>query len=226
MLGAINQYASVYSGIHSEDSTDPSGTSLARPDRKLTEKTQEVQNRLVRTEPGQKKTGPDGQPRDRVELSREAEEIRQLQVRDREVRAHEAAHAAVGGAYASSPSYDFERGPDGQTYAVGGEVSINVSPIAGDPEATIQKAQQVRAAALAPAEPSAQDMRVAQKAQAMAAKARAELAEHRSEELQNLSIPGHESAGQSSAAAGAEQGEQPAGRSVISSRISRLDIHA
>lgn len=137
----------------------------------------------VRTLPGQDETGPDGRKKDTFELSREAEEIRKLQARDREVRAHEAAHVAVGGAYAGSASYTYERGPDGQSYAVGGEVSISVSAISGDPQATLQKAQQVRAAALAPAEPSGQDMRVAQRAQALAAKARMQLAEEQTAAL-------------------------------------------
>lgn len=130
-----------------------------------------------------KETRSDGTRKDTLELSQEARELSQLQQRDREVRAHEAAHAAVGGAYAGSPSYSMQRGPDGKSYAVGGEVTIDISPVKGDPQATLQKAQQVRAAALAPAQPSAQDMKVAQRAQAMAGKARMELAEQRSESL-------------------------------------------
>ncbi|MBD1399463.1 putative metalloprotease CJM1_0395 family protein [Pelovirga terrestris] len=114
---------------------------------------------------------------DRLELSREAIEIRELQLRDQEVRAHEAAHAAAGGSYAGAPSYDYQRGPDGRTYAVGGSVSIDLSPIPGDPQATLQKAQQVRAAALAPAQPSAQDMKVAQQAQALATQARSDMSQ-------------------------------------------------
>ncbi len=108
-------------------------------------------------------------------LEQEQEEIRELAARDREVRSHEQAHAAVGGRYAGSPVYEFVRGPDGVSYAVGGEVSISTSPVAGDPEATIIKAQQIRRAANAPAEPSAQDRRVAAEAALMEAEARAEL---------------------------------------------------
>jgi hypothetical protein len=126
---------------------------------------------------------------DELELSREALEIRELQMRDREVRAHEAAHAAAGGAYAGAPAYDFERGPDGRTYAVGGSVSIDISPIPGDPQATQQKAQQIRAAALAPAQPSAQDMKVAQQAQAMAAQARSEIAQEQTAERERQLNP-------------------------------------
>lgn len=97
--------------------------------------------------------------------------------RDREVRLHEQAHASVGGAYAGAPSYSFKRGPDGRSYAVGGEVSIDASPVANDPAATLRKMEVVLRAALAPAEPSAQDLRVAAQAQAQAAQARADLAE-------------------------------------------------
>lgn len=116
------------------------------------------------------------QKQDSVQISQEAREVAELAARDREVRAHEAAHAAAGGQFAGSPSLTYTKGPDGRSYATGGEVSIDVSPVSGDPQATIDKAQLVRAAALAPAQPSAQDMRVASRASAMAANARAELA--------------------------------------------------
>lgn len=108
--------------------------------------------------------------------------IQQLAARDREVRAHEQAHSAVGGQYAGSPSYTFERGPDGVNYAVGGEVSISAGKVAGDPEATIEKAQVVRRAALAPAEPSAQDRRVASEATRLEVEARNDLQELQREE--------------------------------------------
>lgn len=123
---------------------------------------------------------------DKLELSREGQEIRELQMRDREVRAHEAAHAAAGRSYAGSPNYTYERGPDGRTYAVGGSVRVDMSPIPGDPQATLQKAQQVRSAALAPAQPSAQDMKVAQQAQAMAAVARNDISQEQLKELERL----------------------------------------
>ena len=81
----------------------------------------------------------------------------------------------MGGIYAGAPSYSFVRGPDGKDYAVSGEVSIDVSPIAGNPQATIDKAQIVRRAALAPAQPSLQDRAVASAAIALEQSARQEL---------------------------------------------------
>lgn len=101
-------------------------------------------------------------------------QLTELKARDREVRAHEAAHQSVGGQYAGSISYVYERGPDGAQYAVGGEVSIDTSPVRGDPQATIDKMRVVRAAALAPAEPSAQDRAVAAEAMQLMLQAQAE----------------------------------------------------
>ncbi len=112
-----------------------------------------------------------------VELTEaEQQEVEELQSRDREVRAHEQAHLAAAAPYAQGgPSYEYQEGPDGRQYAVGGEVSIDTSPIPNDPEATIDKAQQIQAAARAPASPSGQDQRVAAAAAQMEAQARAEM---------------------------------------------------
>nr|WP_286946843.1 putative metalloprotease CJM1_0395 family protein [Pseudomonas sp. UBA6718] len=121
-------------------------------------------------------------PRETQQLRQEQLEIAELASRDREVRAHEQAHAAVGGAYAGAPTYTYSRGPDGKRYAIGGEVSIDSSPIPNDPEATLRKMELVQRAALAPAEPSAQDRRVAAQAAAQATQARAELEQLRREE--------------------------------------------
>lgn len=101
--------------------------------------------------------------------------VDQLKARDREVRDHEQAHARVGGAYASEPSYSYQTGPDGRRYAIGGEVQIDVAPVANDPEATIAKMLIVKAAALAPAEPSSADRRVAAMAEAVRGQAHADL---------------------------------------------------
>ncbi len=75
----------------------------------------------------------------------------------------------------SGASFSYKRGPDGRNYAVAGEVSIDTAPVPGDPQATIRKMRQVKTAALAPASPSSQDLKVASRATAMAAKAASEL---------------------------------------------------
>ncbi len=110
--------------------------------------------------------------------------IDELATVDRAVRAHEQAHSAVAGQYAGTTTYSFVRGPDGVSYAVGGEVSIDSSPIPNDPEATIRKAQQIRMAANAPADPSSQDRRVAAQAASLENEARVQLAAQSAAEVQ------------------------------------------
>jgi hypothetical protein len=113
----------------------------------------------------------------------EKQEVTELQKRDREVRAHEQAHIAAGGQYITGgASFEYETGPNGRRYAVGGEVSIDTSEVKGDPEATIQKMRVVRKAALAPAKPSAKDRSVAATASQKEAEARQELAKQKREE--------------------------------------------
>jgi hypothetical protein len=102
--------------------------------------------------------------------------LQQLKSRDREVKAHERAHIAAGGQYVQGgANYSYRIGPDGKMYAVGGEVSIDVSPVPGDPQATIEKAQAIQRAARAPAQPSAQDAAVAAQAASMEMQAQMEV---------------------------------------------------
>jgi len=110
-------------------------------------------------------------------------DIAKLQNRDREVRNHEQAHiAASGGLSKGGANFSYQRGPDGKLYADGGEVHIDTSPIPGNPQATIHKAKQIRAAALAPADPSTQDRTVAASANAIEATARQDLQRKAKEE--------------------------------------------
>ncbi|OGR59977.1 MAG: hypothetical protein A3J80_01415 [Desulfobacula sp. RIFOXYB2_FULL_45_6] len=114
--------------------------------------------------------------KDQLFTQAEMKLIKELKTIDTEVRQHEMAHIAAGGKYiTSAANFTYERGPDGQNYAVSGEVGINTSPIPGDPEATIKKMRQVKSAALAPADPSSQDLKVAANAASEAAKALSEL---------------------------------------------------
>ncbi len=136
-------------------------------------------------------SGSDGasssaQPQDQVELSaaalgeaqlteEEQAKVVELKQRDIGVRRHEAAHEAAAGGYAvGAPHFEYETGPDDQRYVVNGEVNIDTSPVPSDPDATIRKMETVRAAALAPADPSAQDQRVAAAASAAIQQAEAE----------------------------------------------------
>jgi hypothetical protein len=120
-----------------------------------------------------------GAPQDLDTTARRA--LESLRQRDQEVRLHEQAHLLAAGPYAKgAPSYTYQTGPDGQRYAVGGEVPIDLSAVSGDPQATLQKALTVRRAALAPTDPSETDQAVAAQATALAAQAQQELREAQS----------------------------------------------
>lgn len=138
---------------------------------------------------------------EQAKQQRDIELIREMAQRDREVRAHEQAHMAVGGQYAGPMTLVYETGPDGRRYAVAGEVAIDTSPIPNNPEATVLKADQIRRAALAPAEPSTQDRRVAAQAIQMKLQAQVEVqqeqradreaeAENRSENRESTELSG------------------------------------
>ena len=120
-------------------------------------------------------------PRNPLEDARTRVAIQQLQARDREVRQHEQAHmAAAGGLLKSGPSYSYILGPDGKRYAIGGSVQIDTSESSDDPEANLEKAKRIQAAALAPAEPSGADLSAAQQGARMEQRARAEIARRES----------------------------------------------
>jgi hypothetical protein len=123
---------------------------------------------------GQKHSNSNILAKDRDISPEEKQVVNDLKRRDTEVKAHEAAHMAAGsGIVQGGASYEYQSGPDGKMYAVGGEVQIDVSA-ESSPEATIQKMQQVRAAALAPAQPSGTDRAVAAQASQIEAQARIE----------------------------------------------------
>lgn len=127
-------------------------------------------------------SGPTVQGSEAHYKDEELAHIRDLAQRDREVRSHEAAHAAAGGAHAGAPNYTYTRGPDGKLYATEGAVSIDTSAVPNDPEATIAKAESIIRAALAPANPSPQDLKVAAEAQALLVNAQAELSSNAAKE--------------------------------------------
>ncbi|MCR4535614.1 putative metalloprotease CJM1_0395 family protein [Shewanella xiamenensis] len=116
-------------------------------------------------------------------IEQQKAQIDELKARDTEVKAHEHAHASVGGQYAQSPSFKYEKGADGQRYATDGEVQIDVSIVPGDPLATINKMKQVYAAAMAPVDPSSADIRVAAQALQKMNEAKAKLAEERQQQI-------------------------------------------
>lgn len=103
-----------------------------------------------------------------------------LEDRDREVKIHEQTHKSNGGPYAGSIVYEYQTGPDGKRYAVGGHVDFNVAP-ESTPEETIRKADIIYRAALAPDEPSGADRNLAQKAIELKQEAQAQIQEEKAQ---------------------------------------------
>lgn len=101
-------------------------------------------------------------------------QVAKLQQRDSEVRTHEASHMAAGAGLTSGADFTYQKGPDSKMYAVGGEVGIDTSP-GKTTEETIQKAQQIKRAALAPSSPSPADLKIAANAASMEVSAKAQM---------------------------------------------------
>lgn len=104
--------------------------------------------------------------------------VTRLKQTEQSIRAHEAAHMAAGGAFAGGVSYVYAKGPDGKMYISGGEVPIQ-APEGKTPEETIKNMEIVKRAALAPADPSAQDLAVAAAAMQIESRARAAIRQGR-----------------------------------------------
>ena len=132
------------------------------------------------------------------ELSLEEQRmVAELQAADTNVRAHEAAHMAAGGGLTSPASYTYERGPDNKMYAVAGEVGISTGE-GNTPQESLNKAQTIRRAALAPADPSPQDLKVAAQAASMEMSARAQIMQEKmAQNSQNPNNNNETSAGNS-----------------------------
>lgn len=187
------EYAGAVRGLSSDSETNISSTddvqrSASRdpfgPDSvEISDEAQqqvEAEEKAAATEEEANPTEPSGETNASGEslTEEELELVEELEQTDQEVRAHEQAHlSAAGGLATSGASFTYETGPDGQQYAVAGEVGIDTSEVPDDPEATANKARQIRAAALAPADPSSQDLKVAADASQMEAEATAEMAQ-------------------------------------------------
>ncbi len=113
----------------------------------------------------------------------ELKQLQQMKTRDTEVRTHEQAHLSAAGQYArGGATFTYQKGPDGSSYAVGGEVGIDIAED-NTPEATIAKMRVIKRAALAPATPSAADKQIAAQANTKEALARQELLQSEQESL-------------------------------------------
>ncbi|EPX1517268.1 putative metalloprotease CJM1_0395 family protein [Campylobacter coli] len=146
--------------------------------------TQKDEKNLSENKDDKEKNGEQTQMVNGVELTiQQVQQVRELQSIDRNVKAREAAHQAAGGGLAGAASFSYTRGPDNQMYATAGEVPIRMQK-GRTPEETIANARQVVAAAMAPADPSPQDYKVAANALKMEFEARAEATKLKAQEAQ------------------------------------------
>ena len=200
MIGSINSFSASLAGtlfdslqqLHCGQQIMPITKSSGQPDAQREKKEEQSSadsnparlqqnSSLAKTS---KSTNEDSTLKDYKDLSlKQQQEVTELQQREQEVRAHEQAHiAAAGGHVNGGASYSYQTGPDGRQYVSGGSVDIDTSPVPGDPEATEEKARTVRRAAMAPANPSAQDQKVAGQAAAMETQARMDQLKQEQEE--------------------------------------------
>jgi hypothetical protein len=106
----------------------------------------------------------------------QANELKRIQGKADKVVSHEGAHAMVGGTLMlGGPAFQYELGPDGEVYEASGQSRIDMSPLAGNPQATIFKMQHVKRAAMAPLNPSGADRVVASQADQIENQARNQL---------------------------------------------------
>ena len=105
----------------------------------------------------------------------ERQQVEDMKQRDREVRTHEQAHMTAAAGLAGAPVYEYQTGPDGKRYAVGGHVDIRTSG-SSDPEVALREAEAVKRAANAPADPSGPDQAAAARASAQINRIKAEKA--------------------------------------------------
>lgn len=169
-------------GASKDGATPPGGTPSARPD-------------TAETQAGPATEGGEGEARTvtadgKPELeAHEVREVERLKDRDREVKAHEQAHKSAAGQHGGAISLSYKTGPDGRRYAVSGEVPVDLSPVQGNPGATVRKMSQIRQAALAPADPSAADRAAAARATSLQQKAQADLAEVAAKRMEQAGGP-------------------------------------
>lgn len=121
-----------------------------------------------------------------AELTEESKNL--LRNHSRAIRLHEQAHLAALGGYASGPAlYQSEKAPDGTSYLTGGRVKVDLSPVPGDPQATVRKARAIQRAALAPGDSSPTDLATASKAY--------QLQKQAMDEIRNAHLTGTEEGG-------------------------------
>lgn len=134
-------------------------------------------------------------PADPRQMSEEErKQVDEMEQRDREVRTHEQAHVAAAAGLAGAPVYEYQSGPDGRRYAVGGHVDVKTSG-SSNPDQALREAEAVKRAATAPADPSGADQAAASRASAEITRLKAEKSSDSGEDEYGALKNGDERAG-------------------------------
>lgn len=112
-------------------------------------------------------------------------EVQTLERTERQVRADERAQRAAAGAYSDGVQLRYSVGPDGRRYVVAAEVALDVTPVPGDPAATLRKMEAIMRA-VSSGSSSISDQTDALAAEQLARRARAQLAAQRYAEAQQF----------------------------------------
>ena len=99
---------------------------------------------------------------------------KRLELSQTQIQRHVESHLAVSTQHSSPPNYQY-RPFDGDLYVVSGDVLFDTSAEPNDPQATLEKAQLIRMASMAPTDPTLQDRNAAQQAIMMAAQAKGKI---------------------------------------------------
>lgn len=101
-------------------------------------------------------------------------ERKRLELSQTHIQRHVESHLAVTTQHSSPPNYHY-RPFDGELFVVSGDIVFETSAEPNNPQATLEKAQLIRMASMAPAGPTLQDRNASLQAIMMAVQAKGEI---------------------------------------------------
>lgn len=120
-------------------------------------------------------TSSTNSPRDtETKSGNNSNERKQLELSQTQIQRHIESHRAVTTQHSSPPNYQYQS-LDGALYIVSGDVVFDTSAESNNPQATLEKAQLIRMASMAPIDPSLQDRNASQQAMMMVTQAKGEI---------------------------------------------------
>ena len=146
------------------------------------------------------------------ELAKEQEEEakhQEYQAEEDKVIAHECVHMGAGGGLCGCVSYTYEMKDNGKSYIVAGEVPISLPTDFSDPEQMARNMDIIIASALAPSDPSGQDLSVASEARGKSEEAKSKILEKNKLEETDSDINGFKDASEALTKGVSALDEQP-----------------